>query len=153
MQYILFSLWFILLHTAIYTIAGAIALRISKDLYEEKNRLLDFLRDMSVESENKYVAKRFFPAQILRGLLMSIVLYPILGFLGEMHILLRMAFFGTLMYIYTDIASAVPFPHNIEGFVYLKERYRKKGFTWKLHLEILLYSILFGILAGWLLVG
>jgi hypothetical protein len=152
MQYILFSLWFTLIHTAVYTIAGAIALRISKDLYEEKNRLLDFLRDMSLENENKYVAKWFFPAQILRGLLMSIVLYPILGFLGEMPIFVRMAFFGGLMYIYTDIASAVPFPHNIEGFVYLKERYRKKGFIWKLHLEILLYSILFGILAGWLLI-
>jgi hypothetical protein len=36
MAYVLFSLWFTLLHTAVYTIAGAIALRISKDLYEEK---------------------------------------------------------------------------------------------------------------------
>jgi hypothetical protein len=47
MAYVLFSLWFTLLHTAVYTIAGAIALRISKDLYEEKNRLLDFLRVLS----------------------------------------------------------------------------------------------------------
>ena len=47
MQYLMFSFWFILIHTIAYTISGMLALKISKDLYEEKNRFLDFLRDMS----------------------------------------------------------------------------------------------------------
>ncbi len=85
MEYLLFSVWFTVIHTAVYTAAGAVALKLSKDLYEEKNRLLDYLNDMSVEMENKHVAKWFLPAQLLRGLLMSVVLYPVLGLLGGAH--------------------------------------------------------------------
>lgn len=126
MEYLFFSVWFTLIHSAVYTAAGALALRLSKDLYEEKKRLLDYLNDMSVEAENKHVAKWFLPAQLLRGLLMSVVLYPILGLLGDLSFGLRFAFLAGLMFFYTDLASAVPFPNNIEGFVYLKKRYLKK---------------------------
>jgi len=29
------------------------------------------------------------------------------------------------MFVYTDFACAIPFPHNIEGYIYLKDRYLK----------------------------
>ncbi len=151
MEYLLFSVWFTVIHTAVYTAAGAVALKLSKDLYEEKNRLLDYLNDMSVEMENKHVAKWFLPAQLLRGLLMSVVLYPVLGLLGDLTFGLRFAFLAGLMFVYTDFASAVPFPNNIEGFVYLKKRYLKKEIFWKLYLEMILYSLAFGGLVSWLL--
>jgi hypothetical protein len=151
MGYLLFSVWFTVIHTAVYTIAGAVALKLSKDLYEEKNRLMDYMNDMSVELENKHVAKWFLPAQLLRGLLMSVVLYPVLGLLGDLTFGLRFAFLAGIMFIYTDLASAVPFPNNIEGFVYLKKRYLKKDIFWKFYLETVLYSLAFGGLVSWLL--
>ena len=42
MQFLKFSGFFILAHFLSYTIAGLIAYRFSKDLYEGENRLLDF---------------------------------------------------------------------------------------------------------------
>jgi hypothetical protein len=60
-------------------------------------------------------------------------------------------FFTGLMLIYTEISSAVPFPTNIEGFVYMKQRYIKAKTIGKFWLEIIIYSVLFGLLAGALL--
>lgn len=151
MRYLVFSLWFIVIHIGSYTVAGMIALKISKNLYEEKSRLLDFLRDMSNANENKYVAKWFIPAQLLRGFLMSSVLYPILGALGELPFVIRFAFLSGLMLIYSDFASGVPFPGNLEGFVYMRERYLKRELFGKLYFEMITYSIMFGLLTSWLL--
>lgn len=55
------------------------------------------------------------------------------------------------MFIYSDFASAVPFPHNIEGWVYLKSRYLQKNRLWKLYFEIVIYSLLFAGFSAWLL--
>jgi hypothetical protein len=151
MEYIKFSLLFVLVHTGAYLVAGLLAYRISRDLYHGENRLLDFLKDMSDESENARVAKLALPLQFLRGLLLSIVLYPIMGLLGELSYLLRFIFLASLMYVYTDFASAIPFPHNIEGFIYLKERYLKKSAFWKLQFEMIIFSLLFGLVSGWFL--
>lgn len=145
MEYILFSLWFTLVHTGTYTLAGMAALNISRDLYEGEQRLLDFLIDMS---EGKTL---FLPAQLLRGLLMSLVLYPVMPLLGDISFAARFAFFFGLMFIYTDFAGAVPFPHNIEGFVYMKSRYLQKKMVWKLYFEIIIYSLLFAFFVAWLL--
>jgi len=154
MEYLLFSLWFTLIHTVAYTAAGMASLHISRNLYEGRQRLLDFLSDMSAEAENDEtgrVKRLFLPAQLLRGLLMSLVLYPVLHLLGEISFAGRFAFFFGLMLIYTDIAGAVPFPHNIEGFVYMKPRYLKRDKTWKLYFEIIIYSLVFAFFAAWLL--
>ncbi|MDG6222058.1 MAG: hypothetical protein IAX21_08105 [Candidatus Bathyarchaeota archaeon] len=150
-EYIMFSFWFIVIHTGAYTIAGMIALKISGNLYEEKNRVMDYLRNMSDEKESKHVNKYFIPAQLIRGLLLSVVLYPILGLLGEITFPLRFAFLSGLMFIYTDFASAIPFSNNIEGFVYMKKRYLKMDSFWKLYLETIMYSLIFGFLAAWYL--
>ena len=153
MEYLKFSFWFIVIHTVVYTIAGAFALRLTgKDFYEGKKRSLDFLRDMSDANESKHVQKLFIPAQFLRGLLMSIVLFPILGQLGELSFVLRFAFISGLMFVYTDFASAVAFPNNIEGYIYMKkDRYFKKGAFWKSHIEMIVYSLIFGALVSWFL--
>src|SRR6056297_2232348 len=122
MEYILFSLWFTLIHTGTYTLAGMAALNISRDLYEGEQRLL-----------------------------MSLVLYPVMPLLGDISFAARFAFFFGLMFIYTDFAGAVPFPHNIEGFVYMKSRYLQKKMIWKLYFEIIIYSLLFALCTAWLL--
>jgi hypothetical protein len=151
MQYVTFSLLFIIVHTGAYLLAGVLALRVSRDLYQGENRLLDFVRDVSDPTEGKRVQTWPIPAQLLRGLLLSVVLYPILGPLGELSFGVRFAFLAGLMFVYTDLASAVPFPHNIEGQVYLKDRYLTREAFWKLQFEILIYSLLFGLAAAWLL--
>ena len=145
MEYVKFNLFFILSHSLAYIIAGAIALQISKDIYEKKSRHCDFLRDMSDEKEKKYVSKFFLPAQILRGLLMAVVLFPILGELKELSFILQFSFFSLLMFIYTHLAAVSPFIDNIEGFVYFKKEYLKKNFFIKFQIEMVIYSILFGL--------
>ncbi len=151
LDYLWFSFWFIVIHTGVYTFGGMISLKISEDLYEEKDRLMDYLRDMSDEKESGHVERYFIPGQLVRGLLMSVVLYPLLGFLGDISFPLRFAFLAGLMFVYTDFASAVPSPNNIEGFVYMKKRYLETESFWKLYFEMIIYSTLFGLLAGWFL--
>jgi hypothetical protein len=148
MKYLMFTIGFVIIHAASYTLAGALALKFSKDLYEEKERLLDWIRNMSDESDKKHVEKWFLPAQIIRGIFLSIVLYPILDPLSEISYLLRVMFLGSLMFIYADLASAVPFPHNIEGFVYMKSKYMDILSKGKLYLEMAIYSIVFAVLAS-----
>lgn len=151
MEYIKFSLLFMIVHTGAYLAAGLLAYRISHDLYHGPNRLLDFLKDMANETEKASVAKWSLPLQLVRGLLLSIVLYPILGLLGDLSYILRFVFLAGLMFVYTDFASAIPFPHNIEGWIYLKQRYLKKGAFWKLQFEMIAFSLVFGLISSWIL--
>ncbi len=77
---------------------------------------------------------------------MSIVFYPLLGTITELSLVLRFIFFTGLMFIYTDLSSAAPFPSNIEGFVYMKDRYLKKSVLWKIQAEMIIYSLIFASL-------
>ncbi len=151
MSYLVFTVWFTVIHTAAYIIAGVIALKISKDIYESKDRYADYLRDMADSVESKHVQKTFIPAQLVRGIIMSLVLYPVLGSLAEISFLARFFFFAGLMFVYTEISSAVPFPTNIEGFVYMKQKYMQGSKIWKFWLEIAIYSVLFALPAAGLL--
>ncbi len=151
MEYLAFSLWFIVFHLGAYVLAGAIALRISKEIYEGKSRVMDYLRDMSKAEESKHVHKWFIPAQLLRGLLLSVVLYPVLGVLGELDLGLRFVFLGGLFFVYTHLASAAPCLDNIEGLVYMKKRYLIKSSFWKFQFEMVVYSLLLGFLVSYFL--
>lgn len=151
MQYLIFSLWFTLIHVLSYMIAGMLALRISKDIYDGKSRLMDYLRDMSDEKESKNVHRWLIPGQIVRGLLLSIVLYPILLPLGDLSFGVRFLFFAGLMFVYTHVACAAPCPDNIEGLIYMKERYIKKPSFFKFQFEMVIYSVLVGFLVSFFL--
>ena len=148
MEHFVFIVLFTLIHAFAYTVAGATALRISPDMYREKGRVLDYLRDMSDDTESVHVTKWFLPAQLVRGVLMAIVLLPIAGLLGDISFLARFAFFAGILIIYADFASAVPFNGNIEGFVYMKPRYLASHKTWKLYVETVMYAILVAALAS-----
>jgi hypothetical protein len=151
MDYVLFSLGFVIIHTGAYAIAGMLALSVSKDLYQGENRLLDFIRDAGNPDEASRLGKWMIPSQVIRGLLLSLALYPILPALGDLSFGLRFLFMGGLMFIYMDLASAVPFIGNIEGYVYFKERYLQQGNIWKMQFEMVIYSLLFGFFTAWLL--
>jgi len=101
MQYLVFSFWFIVIHTAAYTIAGASALRFSGDLYRGPSRLYDFVRDMDDATESKHVQKWFLPAQVLRGLLFSVVFYPAMGALSDLSFPLVFLFVFGLLFVFS----------------------------------------------------
>jgi hypothetical protein len=151
MKYVLFTLGFTLLHAAVYTIAGALILKVSKDVYEGKTRLMSYLRDKSDENERGHVQKWFFPAQLLRGAAMSVVLYPILEPVGALAFGQRFALLGGLMFVYTHVACAAPSPDNVEGFVYLKPHLFDRSSFSRFQLEMVTYATLFGVAAAWLL--
>ncbi|MBT2582611.1 hypothetical protein [Planococcus sp. ISL-109] len=146
MVYIKFVLLFTIAHALSYVIAGAIALKFSKDIYETKNRLCSFMNDMFDDKERGHVEKYFLPAQIIRGILMGIVLLPLVSGIGELALLVQFVFFASLMFIFTHFSSASPFMDNIEGQVYFKKEYLHRKSFWKFQLEMVMYSILFGLL-------
>lgn len=142
MEYLYFILFFIVIHTLAYTVAGASALKVSGDLYRGHNRLYDFHRDMDDPGDSRHVTRYFIPAQLLRGALMALVFLPIFPLLQELSFTLLFAFIFGTMFIFTDLASANPFPHNIEGHVYMKKKYLQTKKLPKLYYETIVYSLL-----------
>ncbi|WMJ75517.1 hypothetical protein RCC89_20485 [Cytophagaceae bacterium ABcell3] len=106
---------------------------------------------MENKEESARVAKLLLPSQFVRSMLMSVVLYPILPFLGELSFGLRFLFMGGLMFVYADFSSAIPFSNTIEGLVYLKKEFVAKNVFWTIQFEAILYSMLFGMLSAWIL--
>ena len=150
--YIIFSLLFFVIHIVCYTIAGVIDFQLAKKMYSGKNRLYkSFFRDMDNEKESKRIARLLIPSQFIRALVMSIVLYPILPFLGELSFGMQFVFMASLMFVYADFASAIPFSNTIEGIVYLKKEFVEKRVFWTIQFEAILYSIMFGLLSAWFL--
>lgn len=98
------------------------------------------------------IAKLLLPSQFIRGIIMSVVLYPILPFLGELSFGMQFVFMASLMFVYADFGSAIPFSNTIEGIVYLKKEFVEKRVFWTIQLEAIMYSIMFGLLSAWLLI-
>lgn len=152
-DYIFFSLLFFVIHFVCYVIAGVIDLQLAKKVYSGKNRLFkSFFRNMEDKNESKRIAKLLIPSQLIRAVFMSVVLYPVLPFLRDMSFGLQFVFMASLMFVYADFASAIPFSNTIEGIVYLKKEFVKKRVFWTIQLEAILYSLMFGLLSAWILI-
>lgn len=150
--YIKFSLMFFVIHFVCYIVAGVIDYQLAKKMYSGKNRLYkSFFRDMDDKNESRRIARLLIPSQFARGIVLSLVLYPILPYLGELSFLMQFVFMTSLMFVYADFASAIPFSNTIEGIVYLKKEFVEKRVFWTIQLEAVLYSIMFGLLSAWLL--
>lgn len=150
--YIKFSLLFFVIHFVSYIIAGIIDKQLARRMYEGKDRLYkSFFRNMDDKNESNRIARLLLPSQFIRGILMSVVLYPILPFLGDLSFGMCFLFMGGLMFIYSDFSSAVPFSNTIEGLVYLKKEFVQRRVFWTIQLEAIIYSIMFGLLSAWLL--
>lgn len=151
-NYLVFSLLFFVIHFACYIVAGVIDLRLAGKIYKGKDRLYkSFFRNMADQQESMRIAKLLLPSQFVRAMLMSVVLYPVLPFLGELSFLMRFLFMGGLMFVYADFGSAIPFSNTIEGLVYLKKEFVERKVFWTIQLEAIMYSIMFGLLSAWLL--
>ncbi|MDZ4177722.1 MAG: hypothetical protein U1E29_00590, partial [Coriobacteriia bacterium] len=133
---------FAVLHTVSYTLAGVLALSISSALYRGPDRHMDFLRDASDPSEAKRLQRWAVPLQLPRGIVLALVLTPILEPLRSTGFWPQFLFLFGLMFVVADLASSAPFPGNLEGFIYLRDKYLKRGVYWKLHFESALYSLM-----------
>lgn len=150
--YLKFSLLFFGIHIVCYMIAGVIDFQLAKKVYSGKNRLYkSSFRDMDDKKESLRIARLLVPSQFVRAIVMSIVLYPILPFLKELSFVMQFIFMASLMFVYADFASAVPFSNTIEGIVYLKKEFVEKKVFWTIQFESILYSIMFGLLSAWFL--
>lgn len=153
MDYVFFSLFFFLIHLLCYVIAGLVDLQFSRRLYSGKGRLYEsFMRDTEDLAESTRIAKLLVPAQFIRAVLMSLVLYPILPYLRELTNGVQFIFMASLMFVYADFASAVPFSNTIEGLVYMKKEFVRKRVFLIIQLEAIFYSLLFGLLSAWFLI-
>jgi hypothetical protein len=153
LEYLVFSLGFFVIHLVVYMAAGWFTLRyVSGHLYQGEGALLTtFMRDASDPRESAGLMGRLLAAQVVRALLMSVVLYPLLGPIGELSFELRALLLGGLMFVYADLASAVPFSNTLEGLVYLKPRFVSRPVFLRISVEAIVYSVAFGLLAGWFL--
>jgi hypothetical protein len=150
-DYVWFSLWFALIHLGVYIVAGVVSLRFTRDLYQGGDALFaPFLRDVGEPAEQQRQGMVMWPAQLARAVLMSVVLYPILGSLADLSFGVRFGFLAGLMFVYADLAAATPFSNNIEGLVYLKRRFVRAEVFWRIQSEAIIYSLLFGSLTSWL---
>ncbi len=151
--YLTFSLLFFIVHVVCYMVAGVIDLQLAKKMYAGKNRLYkSFFRNMDDDKESNRIALLLLPSQLIRAVLMSVVLYPILPALKALSFEMQFLFMGSLMFVYADFASAIPFSNTIEGLVYLQKEFVKKRVFWTIQLEAILYSIMFGLLAAWIVI-
>jgi hypothetical protein len=148
-DYVWFSLGFVAIHLGAYIAAGAASLRFTKDLYTGDAALFtSFLRDVDDPDEKARQGLVIWPAQLARGLLMSIVLYPILTPLAELPLATRFGFLAALMFVYADLAAATPFSNTIEGLVYMKKKFVRPDVFWRVQSEAISYSTLFGAVAA-----
>ncbi len=153
MDQVNFTLGFTAIHIISYILAGLADLQLAKKLYSGKSRLYkDILRDMDDEQESRRISKWLIPSQIVRGILMSAVLWPLLPAIESLSFGLQSLFLSALMFIYADFASAVPFSNTIEGLVYLKKKFVKPNVFYTIQLEAVLYSLMFGLLTAWLVI-
>jgi len=152
MEYLTFTALFVIAHLVAYVAAGAVTYPLVYRGWHggEGSLYGTFLRDMTDPAERRRNSVLLVPTQVPRAVLMSIVLYPVLGALGELSPGLQFVFLGGLMYVYTDLAAATPFSNTIEGILYMKPHLIEKAF-WPTQIEALLYATLMGGAAAWFL--
>ncbi|MFW6040521.1 MAG: hypothetical protein ACOC85_01655 [Thermoplasmatota archaeon] len=146
-KYLIFSLGFIITHTFIYIIAGIV----TYPLVHKGHPIYDYyLRKEEEEKGWSKAMRLLLPAQLLRGFLFSLVLYPIMGYMNEFSLLMSFLFLFGLLYVFSGFASHIPFPGNIEGSVYVREKFQKSW--WKFHIEDLIYCPIVAFVVAWFLV-
>ena len=137
-------------HTVTYFLVGAAAyFLLTKDLYAGPDA--PFRTFMRTEDEPElwsHVMTWFLPGQILRGLLMSVVLLPLLDTLLEWSWRRRALVIAGLYLGFGFWGATVAAPGTIEGLIYLRPE-----ITYGIHLEVQPEIVLQGLaFAVWLAV-
>jgi hypothetical protein len=112
----------IAVHTVTYFIVGAIAYNLlTKPFYTGSDPAFgDFMRTLDNPESMSHITRWFVPAQILRGILMAIVLYPFFDKLVDWNFRKRFLAISGLYIVFGYWAATVAAPGTIEGMVYMK---------------------------------
>ncbi len=151
-QFSRYSIKVIILHVVTYFIAGALAYPLlTKSLYVGPNPVFAVLfRTQAEPALWAHVTTWFLPAQILRGFLLSLAIYPFYSVLVSWTYWKRFVTITGLYLLIGFWAAAVAAPGTIEGLVYMRPE-----ITFNIHLlvqpEIIGQGLAFGAgLAVWL---
>jgi hypothetical protein len=107
---------------------------------------------MSDPSEALNVNKKIIPVQLGKGNAYVGSAVPCSWCAGRTFLWLKFLFFGGLMFVYADFCSAIPFSNTLEGLIYMKPEFVKRKVFWTIQMEAVIYSLLFGLAASWLLI-
>lgn len=126
-----FALKLVISHTVTYFVVGAIAYQLlTKPLYIGEQAVMStFMRTEAEPELWRHVMVWFLPAQILRGLLMALALYPFLDTLVSWNWAKRFLAIAGIYLVFGFWASTPAAPGTIEGLVYLRPE-----FTLSVHL-------------------
>jgi hypothetical protein len=121
-RFSIFSLKVIAAQVTTYFLAGAIFYPLlTKDFYTGPNPI--FATFMRTEAEPElwaHVVTWFLPAQILRGVLMAAVLYPLFDTLKTWSFGRRFLWIASVYLVFAFWSAAGVAPGTIEGMVYMR---------------------------------
>ena len=137
-------------HVTTYFLAGAVAYPLlTKEFYVGQNPIFaTFLRTEADPLLWGHVVKWFLPAQILRGVLISAVLYPLFDILKSWAFMKRWLLIAGLYVVLGFWASTGSAPGTIEGMLYLRP-----FITPAVHLQVQPEIILQGFALALLIAG
>ena len=109
-------------HVVTYFIIGAVAYQIStKQFYEGANPIFAaFMRSQAEPGLWRHVMTWFIPAQILRGVLIAAVLYPLFNTFNSWSFGKRFLSIAGLYLVLGFWAATVAAPGTIDGMVYMR---------------------------------
>jgi hypothetical protein len=121
-RFAIFASKVIAAHVTTYFLAGALAYHfLTKEFYTGPHPL--FAAFMRTEAEPElwaHAVRWFLPAQILRGLLMALVLYPLFDTLKTWAFGKRYLLIAALYLVLGFWGATVAAPGTLEGMVYLR---------------------------------
>jgi hypothetical protein len=105
-----------------YFLAGAVFYPLlTRPYYEGPNPIFAaFLRTEADTGLWAHVVNWFLPAEILRGILIATVLYPLYDILKAWSVLKRLLYVASLYLVLGFWAATVPAPGTLEGMVYMR---------------------------------
>jgi len=109
-------------HVTTYFLAGAVAYQLlTKEFYTGPNPIFaTFMRTEAEPALWSHVVRWFLPAQILRGLLIAVALYPFFDVLKAWSFGKRFLSIAGLYLVLGFWAATVAAPGTIEGMVYMR---------------------------------
>ncbi len=113
-----------ILYVLAYFVSGAIAYPLlTKPFYMGSDPFFNFLRNEQNAIEWSHTMTWMLPVQLLRGALIVSAFLPFRETLRTRHYWPRTWIIAGVLFVLFHLASVAPSPSNIEGFLYLKERY------------------------------
>ncbi|MBZ5545327.1 MAG: hypothetical protein LAO07_16870 [Acidobacteriia bacterium] len=121
-RYSIFSAKVVAAHVTTYFVAGAIFYQfLTKDFYTGPNPIFaTFMRTEAEPDLWAHVMTWFLPAQILRGVLMAAVLYPLFDTLKTWSFGRRFLWIASVYLVFAFWSAAGAAPGTIEGMVYMR---------------------------------